>query len=338
MRRLFFILFLFLSLPSVAQRRVDVTIESLFAFEPLSNYYSEKSLPSVATYISDWREYEAQTTLYIIDSLSWGYRHYCNKVDTTLLPRILEYLGAELLSAPDLLNTPRKLSHFPHSKDFNNYFESDIQAIRRYYSTPIFNFDTTLCYNPYADNDFEAFFHTFQRESTGAELSIFSPPHLNATLPQELFINNIAKLLYYDNDLVTVAMSGAEIKKMIEDGYARRFYRVRHEDDDLLRYQTPAYLWLSLCGTDYTVNLSKANGHRIENFKLIDSQIYSVAMNSFLARNRAITTHHGSYKELLLKWLQNTPNPLRLRTQTSIQPHRIAEIIRKREAKSIFGE
>ncbi len=337
MKPILLTLLFFASLCATAQRRIDVVMEGFFPFDPVNGYYLKNSLAPVHTYMEDWRRDEPGLRLCVADSLSWGYRHYCTSVDTTLLPRVMEYLGGSVASVGDTTLRVRDLSDFPQSHSFLDYFASDIQAVKRYFATPLRTFDTVLHYSPYEGNDFEALFHTFQVEVGGADFSFFAPPGFDAKIPRELYIKDVAGLLYYDNDLVVVELSGAQLKELMERSYGRRYYTLSWEEDDLLRFRTPAYLHTSLCGVPHTVNLSKRVGRRVENWGLESKRIYRVAMNSFLARDFKVLLNKGDYKELIIRWLKECENPLRERTQSSLQPARIIEKVRSREEDKIFS-
>ncbi|MFI3288108.1 MAG: 5'-nucleotidase [Rikenellaceae bacterium] len=345
LRQFFALLAIFILTPSLeamAQRDICVKVEGLFAFDPLSGWYIEESLEPVSTYIKAWREEALDMKLVVTDSLRWGYRHYLGEVDTTLMGRVLSYLGAELRGGVDSAFVDslkyRDLSLFPKDKEFTEFFNSDIEAIKRYFATPLVSFDTVLRYDPYEYADFEALFHTFQREASGADFSIFSPSRLDAAITEQCFIRNIVSVLYYDNDLVVVEMSGRELKEYMEEAYSKKFYRVQKVSDDLLRYKVPAFLFTSLSGVSHTVNLTKPRGKVVENWTLEDSQIYRVAMNSFLARDLKIVEICGDYKALLIRWLREVEEPLRCRVEADLQPQRIIKEIRKREEISIIEQ
>lgn len=323
-------------------KKVDVKIEGLFSFDPLSGWYIDESLESVSTYIKSWREETPDLRFCIYDSLRWGYAHYLSEVDTTLLPRVLEYLDAERVDLKDTLAVGslryKDLSLFSKDREFEEYFNSDIQAIKRYYATPVAQFDTVLKYNPFDGGNFENLFHSFQSEVSGAELSVFSPSRLTASLPKECYVKDLVSVLYYDNDLVVVEMSGKELKEYMEAAYSRKYYRVRDESDDLLKYKTPAFLFTSLGGVPHTVNLTKSAGKVIENWGLTDDRIYSVAINSFLARDMKVVRVCGDYKTLMLRWLKTTENFFKIKVEADLQPQRIVENIAKREQVSVLGE
>ncbi len=339
MTKRFFILtavcLLALSSSVTAQRRVDVSIEGLFAFDPLTGYYCKESLPSVATYIEAWRQ-ESEVLLYIDNRLSWGYRHYCSEVDTTLLLRVSEYLGGEILPRVDS-SYLRDISDFPQSRAFNAHFASDIEAIKRYFATPIHRFDSVLSYNPYGDSDFESLFHTFQCDITGADISLFSPPSLTAILPSELYIRQLVELLYFDNELVVVQLSGRQLRDILERSYSTRYYTVKSSSDDLLRINSSHYYHISISDTPHTVNLAKKRGNRVENWKLEADKLYLVALNSFLAKDFEVLRNFGDYKDLIIEWLKVNNNRFSRRILADLQPKRVVDKIIERESLSIFG-
>lgn len=313
-------------------------MEGIFSFEPLSGRYVARSLEPVASYVEAWRAEGSEVKLLVGDSLGWGYRHYLGEVDSTLLTRVLGYLQGELIESGDTTERHyRDLSGFSGSREFKEFFNSDIEAIKRHFSTAVVCFDTTLYYNSYGSSDFESLFHTFQRGVTGADFSIFSPPRFDAALRGESFVRNITSLLYYDNDLVVVEMSGRELRDYMEESYSRRYYRVRTTSDDLLKYRVPAYLHTSLSGVPHTVNLTKAKGKTIENWHLEDDTIYSVALNSFLARDMEVIENYGDYKTLLIRWLRTSKNLFVDNSEADFQPQRILSEIERREMETIFG-
>ncbi len=321
-----------------AQRRVTVKVESIFSFSPLGDWYSKNSLSPVATYIKAWREDEPKTELYVLDSLDWGYRHYLECVDGTLLNRVLEYLGAEQISEIDSTIRVSDLSDFASSKSFEEHFNQDIWAIKRYFATPIAKFDSTIKYNAYGDSNFQSLFHTFQCEVAGTEISLFAPPKLDAQLQNELYIKDIASLLYFENNLVVVELTGKELKGLLEDTFAKRYYQIKNIQSDMLRFRTPAYLHVGIGGVEFTLNLTKPKGRKIENWSLDDNTIYRVALNSFLARNLKITQNLGNYKSLLIDWIRRTDNHFKAHEKMHIEPQRIVKAIKLREYETIFGK
>lgn len=336
MRRIIFIIFFFFSFFASAQKQVTVVVDGLFPFDPITSRYVVRSLAPISTYAEAWRAEGQKVEIFVIDSLSFGYRYYCEHADTTLKNRVLSYVGATLQT--DTSVRVSDISGFSYSADFLAVFDPDIERIKRFYATPIAVFDTAKVYDPYAPCDFMALFHTFQIEVSGADLSIVAPPRRDVSLNKECYIKQLASLLRYDNDLVVVRLSGRQVKDLMEDSYQRRYYQIKDDGSDLLRIFTPAYLYSSIAPVAHTVNLTKPAGRRVENWPLDEDTIYKVALNSFLARDIEGVEVVGEYKMLLINWLRETKNPFRIREDYQLQPARVVARIVEREGKTIFGK
>ncbi len=72
---LFILILSFLTIQfSIAQKRVIVDIEAIFAFEPTTGRYQTRSLPSVAKSAEGFREIGDELTMEVGDYISWAYR------------------------------------------------------------------------------------------------------------------------------------------------------------------------------------------------------------------------------------------------------------------------
>lgn len=228
-----------------------------------------------------------------------------------------------------------KIYDFPKSRDFDDHFMDDVQRIKRFYSTVLCNLDSTLTFDPYGPSELSHLMHDFQLSVTGADLSMFAPVRLNMKLDKDVYIRNIESLFYYKNNLVTIQMTGRELRQWLDKIYSARYFTIRNEQSDLLRSYLPASMHLSMSGASFTVNLTKDKGHKIENLELKDDTIYSVAMNSFTATkaNKA-TVELGDYKYLLIKYLTNIKQGKNSETWR-LKPERWVEKIKAREILEI---
>lgn len=312
-------------------RRVKVAPEALFSFDPISGRYVKNSLPSVATYIEAWREQGEVEILVSLARLSRGYTIYNKLGDSTLLPRVSEYLGAQKVATDTTGLNSDKIYDFPQSRTFNEFFATDVERIKHFYSTPLRKFVDRQEFNPYASGDFSGLMHDFQLTVSGADLSVFAPPRLDAALPAEIYISSIFSLFYFDNQLVVVELTGREIKKMLEDIYGARFYVLKNEQSDLLRSTLPPSMHASLAGAPFEVNLTRPPGSRIEGLRLDDKPNYRVVMNSFAAQRlgKAIV-EIGDYKTLLIKYLKSE-KLIENREQWRLKPERWVREIEARE-------
>ena len=329
MRKLFVLFFLFCFCAAQAQK--FVAPQSLFGFDPLNNRYVPHHLAPVATYLAEWRKERPELTLAVSDSLlDPATKYYLNHVDTTLYHRILTYLNATKTSKP----TPTQdssLYSFPSSRPFLDFFDGDMQAMRRFFATPIARFDTVVAFDPYAPSPLSQLFHVFQLETSRADLSLWAPPRLDASLGPELYIKDIYWLLRYPNTLVVVELSGKEIKALLEETNSRRYHTLRSPQSDLLNTNLPPSMHQSLAGLPYRVDLTKPKGRRIDAPGLEPNRIYTVTLNSYAAQKLGKKTIElGDYNTLLINYIKrkNVPeNPEKWR----LGPERWSEEIKARE-------
>lgn len=342
MKQLLFTLFLVTNISASAQRTIFVEPKSIFPFDPLTTYYVKESLAPVDTYVKAWRGEGEQIKLVVGDSsLCAGFRFYIANVDKTLLDSVLSYLNAESISTISPSSLPPwpngTIYNFPASKDFITHFDADIERVKRFFATPIAILDSAATFDPYAPSQFSQLFHSFQLQISGADLSLFAPPFMSATLPSEIFVKTIFNIFRFDNDLVVVSLKGGEIKELLEKFYGARYFTLTSERSDLLAHRAPAYLNASLAGAKYEVDLTRQRGSRILNLGLETDTIYSVAMNSYAARELKVKSNMGNYKTLFINYLRadfKTKNS----EQWKLKPERWVEKIKLREMSSIFGK
>ncbi|MEG0601638.1 MAG: 5'-nucleotidase C-terminal domain-containing protein [Mucinivorans sp.] len=333
---------LFISLASVAQsvasneRVVNVAPRAIFPFDPLSGRYVKESLASVVTYVESWRADGTAINLTLYDTLlSDGYKIYNLTEDSTLIARVLTYINATITSSDTSGIYRPSIYDFPQSRTFLTHFSSDIEHIKRFFATPITRFSAPKHFDPYAPNEFSNLMHDYQITASGAELSIFAPTKLDNNFDEEVFISSIYNLFYYDNQLVTVNLTGREIKLLLEKIYDARYYTLRGVESDLLHTTLPPSMHSSLAGTPYTVNLTRGRGAKIEDLTLNPKKIYSVAMNSFAASKLGkAMIYVGSYKMLLIKYLQHLATP-KIQENWCMKPERWVNEIKKRESLQI---
>lgn len=302
MRLLFF---LYLLLPSLVYaqsvRRVDVECRALFPFDPISGRYVAGSMSQVAAYTEQWRLYDS-LSLRVSKRLMGGYQIYEQLVDSTLSDRVLEYFSP-YTAVSKVDSTLIDFSQMPHSKRFNEQFNSDIQRVKRFFATPLCKIVDTLRAREsfYGASAYGSLFHRFQLEVSGADVSLFAPPHADGVLHGEMFVADLLRIFRYDNSLVVVRMSGKELREYLERIYHMRYHKVRERGSDIVKWNLPAYLHISVAGVSFRYNLTKG---RIEDLSAEDDRLYSVVLNSFHASKiDASSAVIGDYRILLAKWL-----------------------------------
>ncbi|MFA6821410.1 MAG: 5'-nucleotidase C-terminal domain-containing protein [Sphaerochaetaceae bacterium] len=151
----------------------------------------------------------------------------------------------------------------------------------------------------FTDSKFVDLIHMVQLEKSGAELSIAPVSVFDEVLLEgEVKIRDFYRIYPRDNYLVTIEMSGEEIKEYLELSYGG-WYNQMKSLDDLLLGELNWPEWESLAGLNYVVDITKAAGERVtiktartgEPFR--KERLYRVVLNS----ERALG--EGSYlKEL----------------------------------------
>ncbi|MBQ9462849.1 MAG: bifunctional metallophosphatase/5'-nucleotidase [Bacteroidales bacterium] len=183
-------------------------------------------------------------------------------------------------------------------------FDPEFQEVKAFTVQPVGRLDLPLetrdAYagmNPYID-----LIHTVQLEASGAQVSLAAPLTYNGHVKSgELLFNDMFTIYPFENQLYTLKLKGSEIKKLLEFSYSRWVLTPgRHVlyIDDAPDPRTGARRWSfvnrsynfdSAAGINYTVDVSKPAGERVNISSLADgspfdeSAEYLVAMTSYRA-------------------------------------------------------
>jgi 2',3'-cyclic-nucleotide 2'-phosphodiesterase/3'-nucleotidase len=147
--------------------------------------------------------------------------------------------------------------------------------------------------------------HSLQLEITGADISFAAPLSFDVKISEgEITVGDMFKLYRFENMLYTMNLTGEEIKKYLEFSYSQWLNTMKGPGDYLLKLRlgkdgnpvlTDGKAWLknqpynfdSAAGLDYTVDVTKPEGHRIiikslSGGKLFEmNRMYKVAVNSY---------------------------------------------------------
>lgn len=351
-----------------------------FPFDPLSGSYQKGSLAQLAGYVDAWREELDAENVFLAESDNFlktmpdGYKAFLAASDSTLLRSIRDYMEVTPIDTvkfpinghrPDTLRGRNVLvidrwdffgevtfeskivdvGEFPSSKDFLTRMDRGVQSVRRYMSTQIKVLDTVYttrdCY--FGPSRLAGLFHSFQRDVSGADISLFAPPRLDRTWDAgELFVKDVYGMLVYDNDLSVVEATGAQVLEFMEEVHADRYYTMKRASDDLVRIKTPYFFQESAAGMEYWVNVTKSKGSRIENHNIDRNRRYKIAINSFRAKwftDKGCRSHNiGEYRLLFLKWLNDSPTmDYSTVEQWRVVPERWVGEAARREKTSLFN-
>jgi len=138
--------------------------------------------------------------------------------------------------------------------------------------------------------------HLVQLSVSGAEISFTAPLTTRGVLEAgPLLVSDMFKLYRYENMLYSMELTGHEIDGFLEHAVAPWFAHMKGPEDPLLNYSTerpgrlaaPYYNFSSAAGIEYRVDVSKAEGERIEILGFSDGRsfhadsLYLVAVNSY---------------------------------------------------------
>lgn len=373
---------------SRAQQQRLVVTRSLpvLNFDPLTGHYQSGAMPQLATFVDQWRSELGANNLHVVEfstKQSLGYEIYNRMCDSTLRLRAQAWIGmvpctseliakfgvtpqaidslapgellvADLYTVADQSTIRYKRVNVKSLKASRPYIDSmamDDVRLRQFFVTPLARLDTTIttrdCY--FGPSSFSALFHSFQREVSGADISIFAPPLHDVTIDSgDILIKDITDIFRFDNALVVVSITGSRLIECLEKVYGMRYFTVRTPDSDMVRTRVPHYLHDDAAGIRYRVDLAARSGHRVSIYSLDDGtrfdprKEYTVAMNSFRAKDFApegtpIDTIRPDYRIALLEWMnkKDTIGPRR-DDNWSPGPEKVTREIEKRERTTIF--
>jgi 2',3'-cyclic-nucleotide 2'-phosphodiesterase/3'-nucleotidase len=374
---------------------------NLFGRDPLWRGWAEGSLSRALSYIEAWRDelgegrlvlFNVGTavqdvyTLYPRDVIA-RVSAYAGYADTTdlLTTAELERIAAKLdpdgrtigvvdFTAPGVYEARAvDITGFPVEAAYEEYFKPLIDSMQAWYDTPLVRLTDPAPQSGFlfGETAYTAMFHQFQLETTGADVSFFAVPRIEAGIPAgELTFGDLLRRFRYANELVTLELTGEEIRRYLEYAYGLRYNTMRASTDDLLRLtrdrdgtlrtRSAVYNLDEAAGIRYEVDVTRPVGRRIR-ILAIDYEgdqpfepnaTYRVAVNShrltsgYLARATGLSAEQidgrllqilGPDTRLLLReWLEKQHQglfmPVRVRVGNwRVLPESFADPARERE-------
>ncbi|MCC8062207.1 MAG: 5'-nucleotidase C-terminal domain-containing protein [Rikenellaceae bacterium] len=240
------------------------------------------------------------------------------------------------------------------SLEYGKWFAEDEWRVRRFFLDTVTELDTLVRTQEgfFGPSAFADLFHRFHFDvAKGAEVSFFAPSVMDGSVPKgALCLGDVLRLFRFDNELVTVRLSGRQLKEFMEKVFGMRFFRITGPQSDLVRLKVPYYLHDDVAGIRFRVDLTARYGHRVTIYetergeKFDPERMYTVALNSFRARDLAEmglqpVVVAEDYRLALAKWLLEHPHlSPRARDNWSAGPERWVKAIAERERRTIFPE
>jgi 2',3'-cyclic-nucleotide 2'-phosphodiesterase/3'-nucleotidase len=167
--------------------------------------------------------------------------------------------------------------------------------------------------------------HRVQLDKGQADVSLTACFNTNARLPQgELTVRDIAQLYIYENTLVVVELTGAQLKEALE--HAARYFgpaRPGLPAEAAIDPQVPGYNFDMAEGVNYVINLNFPAGQRIQELtfqgrSLRDDQKLRVAINNYrhnggggytmLQDAPVLSRSNVGIRDLIVDWVRTHPD------------------------------
>jgi 2',3'-cyclic-nucleotide 2'-phosphodiesterase/3'-nucleotidase len=245
---------------------------------------------------------------------------------------------------------------------FDKEFSKDFSLIERYINREIAYLRNPISTREsfFGDSDFMDLIHSVQLETTGADLSFAAPLSFDVSIDSgQLYVADMFDLYRYENMLYTIKLKGSEIDDYLEYSAALWFNTIDGKDSRILKYRDDStnfllnrsYNFDSAEGINYTVDLSKTEGNRVEisaftnGMTFCNDSVYTVAVNSYRGSGGGGHLTRGcsiSEKDLSGRLLESTSKDLRYYMMKWIESNDTIEIRNNNnwrlEPKKLLGE
>ena len=300
------------------------------------------------------------------------------EADVTIVSRKIKGKRQIKISG-QLINT----ADYKPDPEFIAKFSPQYKVIGEYVNRVIGTSSTTITSRDayFGPSAFIDMIHSLQLEITGADISFAAPLSFDVQINKgPITVGDMFKLYRFENMLYTMSLSGDEIHKYLEFSYSGWLNTMKSPDDLLLKFRTgkdgkpiitnekawlknQSYNFDSAAGINYTVDVSKPEGERIEIKSFTDgrpfekNKMYKVAVNSYRGngggghftegagiakdelRKRLIASTDRDLRYYILKSIEakKTINPVPL-NNWKIIPEKWVSSARSSEYPMLFGK
>jgi 2',3'-cyclic-nucleotide 2'-phosphodiesterase / 3'-nucleotidase len=244
------------------------------------------------------------------------------------------------------------VADFKADSEFISRFMPERKIINEYVNRIIGSSSSTITSRDayFGSSAFIDMIHTIQLEITGADISFAAPLSFDVQINKgPITVGDMFKLCRFENMLYTMSLSGDEIHKYLEYSYSEWLNTMKGPTDLLLKFRTgkdgkPTIInnraWLknqsynfdSAAGIDYTVDIRKPEGCRIEIKSFTDgrpfekNKMYKVAVNSYRGNGGGGHFTEGSgiaRDDLRKRLISSTDHDLRYYILKSVEDKKI---------------
>jgi 2',3'-cyclic-nucleotide 2'-phosphodiesterase / 3'-nucleotidase len=245
-----------------------------------------------------------------------------------------------------------KLNEFKPDEEFIKRFSSQDSVIRNYVDKVIGESTAAISSRSsyFGPSGFVDMIHSIQLDITGADISFAAPLSFDVSISKgPVTVGDMFKLYRYENMLYTIRMSGSEVLKYLEYSYGGWYNTMKNANDYLMQYRldkdgkpvlydgrgrlkNQPYNFDSAAGINYTVDVSKPEGERVQISSFSDrrkfekEKFYRVALNSYRGNGGGSHLTEGvglSSQEIRSRLITSTDKDLRYYIIKAIENRRI---------------
>lgn len=242
------------------------------------------------------------------------------------------------------------ITGFEPDKAFLEKFAPQREKIGNYVARKIGNVSEEMSIDDafFGPSSFMSFLHRLQLDISGADISFAAPLSFGAVIRKgPMKVSDTFTLYKYENMLYVIKMTGREIKNYLEESYSIWTRQITDRQPHLINFKSenpslsdnrlakPAYNFDSAAGIDYTVDVTKPKGEKINIASLSDGRsfsldsTYTVAINSYRANGGGNLLSDGagiSREELKKRIVSATDKDLRYYLIDYIEKHPDIEV------------
>ena len=242
------------------------------------------------------------------------------------------------------------ITGFEPDKAFLEKFAPQREKIENYVARKIGNVSEEMSIDDafFGPSTFMSFLHRLQLDISGADISFAAPLSFGAVIRKgPMKVSDTFTLYKYENMLYVIKMTGREIKDYLEESYSIWTRQITDSQHHLINFKSenpslndnrlakPAYNFDSATGIDYTVEVTKPKGEKINIASLSDGRsfspdsTYTVAINSYRANGGGNLLSDGagiSREELEKRIVSATDKDLRYYLIDYIEKHPDIEV------------
>lgn len=242
------------------------------------------------------------------------------------------------------------ITGFEPDKAFLEKFAPQREKIENYVARKIGNVSEEMSIDDafFGPSTFMSFLHRLQLDISGADISFAAPLSFGAVIRKgPMKVSDTFTLYKYENMLYVIKMTGREIKDYLEESYSIWTRQITDSQHHLINFKSenpslndnrlakPAYNFDSATGIDYTVDVTKPKGEKINISSLSDGRsfsldsTYAVAINSYRANGGGNLLSDGagiSREELKKRIVSATDKDLRYYLIDYIEKHPDIEV------------